>query len=194
MDPTGTAELEVLAKPSVQMCQEGQQYTLENTSYECNHTIGYCIFNWKIPKVHQEKLAEENVLYSPPFYTEQNTGYKLCLFLYMDGDGSGKGTHLSFLALMRGEYDALLTWPFRQTVTLMLLDQDKQQNNIAKWFKPDPVECDANSLSLFQPSPHSEMNVAFSCPKFALLSILENPCYIKNDTMTLRCIVNTAGS
>ena len=47
----------------------------------------------------------------------------------MDGDGSGKGTHLSFfLTLMRGEYDALLTRSFRQTVTLMLLDQDKQKD------------------------------------------------------------------
>ena len=39
----------------------------------------------------------------------------------MDGDGSGKGTHLSFfLTVMKGEYDALLQWPFKQTVTLML--------------------------------------------------------------------------
>jgi len=38
----------------------------------------------------------------------------------MDGDGSGKGTHLSFLTIMRREYDALLTWPFKQAVTLML--------------------------------------------------------------------------
>ena len=50
----------------------------------------------------------------------------------MDGDGSGKGTHLSFfLTVMKGEYDALLQWPFKQTVTLMLLDQDVIQS-----FKP----------------------------------------------------------
>ena len=39
----------------------------------------------------------------------------------MDGDGSGKGTHLSFfLTLIRGEYDALVTWPFRQTAAMTL--------------------------------------------------------------------------
>ena len=33
----------------------------------------------------------------------------------MDGDGSGRNTHLSFfLTIMRGEYDALLQWPFKQ--------------------------------------------------------------------------------
>uniref|UniRef100_H2YBM5 MATH domain-containing protein n=1 Tax=Ciona savignyi TaxID=51511 RepID=H2YBM5_CIOSA len=35
---------------------------------------------------------------------------------------SGKGTHMSlFFVVMKGEYDALLPWPFRQKVTLMLL-------------------------------------------------------------------------
>ena len=86
-------------------------------------------------------------------------GYKMCLRLYMDGDGSGKITHLSFfITLMRGGYDALLPWPFRQTVTLMLLDQDKQKD-IFQSFKPDP------SSSLFQ-RPINEMNVSSGCPKF----------------------------
>jgi hypothetical protein len=37
--------------------------------------------------------------------------------LYLNGDGSGKKTHLSlFIVIMRGEYDALLPWPFRNKV------------------------------------------------------------------------------
>ena len=48
--------------------------------------------------------------------------YKMCLRLYLNGDGSGKGTHLSFfLTIMRGEYNALSSWPFQHVVTLMLL-------------------------------------------------------------------------
>ena len=174
-----------LAKSSVQHCQEGQHYELESSSYQYSHS---CSFAWKITKVHQKKLAARNVLYSPPFYTGKNGGYKLCLFLYMDGDGSGKGTHLSFyIAVMRGEYNAQLTWPFRQKVTLILQDQNHQQH-IAKWFKPDPVEYNA---SFQRPSPHSEMNVAFGCPKFAPLSVLDNPSYVKDDAMILKCIVDT---
>ena len=180
--------VEALAKPSVQHCQEGQHYALESSGCQCSYS---CSFTWKITKMHQNKLAARNTLYSPPFYTGQNGGYKLCLFLYMDGDGSGKGTHLSFyIAVMRGEYDALLTWPFKQKVTLILQDQDHQQY-IAEWFKPDPEEY---NTSIQRPSPHSEMNVAFGCPKFAPLSILDNPSYVKDDTMILKCIVETTGT
>ena len=103
----------------------------------------------------------------------------------MDGDGSGRATHLSFfLTLMRGEYDALLTWPFRQTVTLTLLDQDRQKD-IFQSFRPDP------SSSSFQ-RPINEMNVALGCPKFAPLSILDNPSYVKDDMMFLKCKVDIA--
>ena len=50
------------------------------------------------------------------FYTAKY-GYKLCLRLYLNGDGTGKRTHLSlFIVIMRGEYDALLSWPFRNKV------------------------------------------------------------------------------
>ena len=96
-------------------------------------------------------------LYSAPFYTGRY-GYKMCLRLYMDGDGSGKGTHLSFLTIMRGEYDALLTWPFKQAVTLMLLGQDKQKD-IVQSFRPEPTS------SSFQ-RPRNEMNVASVCSTF----------------------------
>ena len=145
--------------------------TLQATSYSGT-------FIWKIPEVQRrrgEARSGKTVsLYSAPFYTSRH-GYKMCLRLYMDGDGSGKVTHLSFfLTLMRGEYDALLTWPFRQTVTL---DQDRQKD-IFQSFRPDP------SLSSFQ-RPINEMNIASSCPKFVPLSIMENPSFVKDDTMFL---------
>ena len=45
----------------------------------------------------------------------QHHGYKLCLHLYMNGDGISKGSHLSlFFVNMRGEFDYLLQWPFKQ--------------------------------------------------------------------------------
>ena len=175
------------AKPSVRQSQEGQRYeSVENTGCECSYNFCY---TWRVPEV-QQKLAAGNVLYSPPFYTEKKGGYKMCLFLYMDGDGSGRGTHLSFfIVLMKGEYDALLTWPFEQKVTLILQDQD-QQKHIIKWFKPDPS--DAGSIDSFQrPSPDSDMNVASGCPEFVPLSVMDNPSYAKDGTMIFRCIINT---
>ena len=173
---------------TIQQLQEGfgemalMVQTLQATSYSGT-------FIWKIPEVQRRRGEARSgrtvSLYSAPFYTSRH-GYKMCLRLYMDGDGSGKGTHLSFfLTLMRGEYDALLTWPFRQTVTLMLLDQDKQKD-IFQSFRPD------SSSSSFQ-RPINEMNVASGCPKFAPLSILENPSYVKDDTMFMKCRVDVSG-
>lgn len=41
----------------------------------------------------------------------------MCLRAYLNGDGTGRGTHLSlFFVLMRGPHDALLRWPFNQKV------------------------------------------------------------------------------
>ena len=146
--------------------------TLRATSYSGT-------FIWKIPEVQRRRDEARSgrtvSLYSSPFYTGRH-GYKMCLRLYMDGDASGRGTHLSFfLTLMRGEYDALLTWPFRQTVTLTLLDQDRQKD-IFQSFRPD------SSSSSFQ-RQINEMNVASGCPKFAPLSIFDNPSYVKDNTM-----------
>ena len=154
--------------------------TLQATSY--NGT-----FIWKIPEVQRRRFeartGRTSSLYSAPFYTSRH-GYKMCLRLYMDGDGSGKGTHLSFfLTLMRGEYDALLTWPFRQTVTLILIDQDRQKD-IFLSFRPDPLS------SSFQ-RPINDMNVASGCPQFVRLSILDNPSYVRDDTMFLKVKADT---
>lgn len=50
------------------------------------------------------------------FYSSKY-GYKMCLRLYLNGDGTGRGTHLSlFFVVMRGKCDALLKWPFGQKV------------------------------------------------------------------------------
>ena len=146
-------------------------------------------FVWKIPEVKRRiseaKSGKTVSLYSAPFYTSRH-GYKMCLRLYMDGDGSGKGTHLSFfLTLMKGEYDPLLQWPFRQTISLVLLDQNRKKN-IVQSFRPDP---DSSSFK----QPENDMNVASGCPKFAPLSVLDGDSYVKNDTIFLQCRVDCSG-
>ena len=157
--------------------------TLQATSYNGQ-------FVWKIPEVarrRDEAITGKTIsLYSAPFHTSR-FGYKLCLRLYMDGDGSGKGTHLSFfLTIMKGEYDALSPWPFSQMVTLMLLDQSIEKNHIVQCFKPE-----VSSSSFWR--PQSEMNIASGCPKFAPLSLLYDSSFVKNDTIFLKVIIDTIG-
>ena len=125
-------------------------------------------------------------LYSAPFFTSRH-GYKICLRVYLNGDGSGRGSHVSFfLTIMKGEYDPLLPWPYRQTTVLMLLALDGVSRDITQSFKPD------EESSSFQ-IPQTEMNVASGCPQFCPQRMLENPSYCKNDTIYLKAVVNLRG-
>ncbi|XP_077140958.1 TNF receptor-associated factor 1 isoform X2 [Ranitomeya variabilis] len=160
-----------------------QMTTLEQTSYDG-------IFLWKISDFTRKcQVASEGMaisLYSSAFYTARY-GYKVCLRIYLNGDGTGKGSHISlFFAIMKGEYDVLLPWPFRHKVTFMLLDQGNREHVIDA-FRPDPT-----SVS-FQ-RPVTDMNVASGCPLFCPLSKLlsTSSTYVKDNTMFIRCIIDTS--
>ena len=79
---------------------------------------------------------------------------------------------------MRGEYDALLPWPFKQRVTLMLVDQSEHGQHIAKLFQSAVVDPTHVAFeSCLRPSLQMEMNVATGFPEFVPSSILEDPSY-----------------
>ncbi|XP_044123055.1 TNF receptor-associated factor 5 isoform X2 [Neovison vison] len=155
---------------------------LEGACY--NGKLIWKVTDYKMKK--REALDGHTVsIFSQPFYTSR-CGYRLCARAYLNGDGSGKGTHLSlYFVVMRGEFDSLLQWPFRQRVTLMLLDQSGKKNHIMETFKADP------SSSSFK-RPDGEMNIASGCPRFVAHSTLENAknTYIKDDTMFLKVAVD----
>ena len=145
------------------------------------------ILLWKISdftRRRQDALSGNQVSFYSPFFFTSRYGYKMCARIYLNGDGIGKGTHISiFFVVMRGQHDALLRWPFRQKVTFMLLDQDNVEHVIDA-FRPDP------SSSSFQ-RPRRETNIASGCPTFCPLSELNNHAYVRDDTMFLKIIVDT---
>ena len=143
---------------------------------------------WKITEYARKRSEAVNgqkvSFCSPSFYTSRY-GYKMCARIYLNGDGMGRGTHISlFFVVMRGEYDAILRWPFRQKVTFMLLDQDNVEHVIDA-FRPDP-----NSSS-FQ-RPRRETNIASGCPTFCSIEELNNHAYVRDDTMFFKIIVDTS--
>uniref|UniRef100_A0AAY4BJD4 TNF receptor-associated factor n=1 Tax=Denticeps clupeoides TaxID=299321 RepID=A0AAY4BJD4_9TELE len=148
------------------------------------------VFVWKISdfsKKRQDAIAgRAPAMFSPAFYTSKY-GYKMCLRIYLNGDGTGRGTHLSlFFVVMRGHSDALLKWPFNQKVTLMLLDQNNREH-IIDAFRPDI------SSSSFQ-RPVSDMNIASGCPLFCPLPKLDSKnSYIRDDTIFIKAIVDLTG-
>ena len=147
------------------------------------------ILLWNIDDFNRRRQEEVDgvtlPLYSIPFYTSQH-GYKMCARVYLNGDGLGKETHLSFFfVIMRGPSDALLVWPFKQKVTLTLINQAGKKH-ITNSFRPDPHS------SSFQRPGRKEMNIASGCPMFIRVEHLLNGGFIKEDCIFLRIVVDTS--
>ncbi|XP_028417378.1 TNF receptor-associated factor 3-like isoform X2 [Dendronephthya gigantea] len=141
---------------------------------------------WKIEGYQRKRQDAINgvktALYSPHFYSAQY-GYKMCAKIYMNGDGFGKGSHLSlFFVVMKGDYDALQTWPFQKKITMMLLDQGNGDHMVDA-FHSDPQS------SSFQ-RPRSDMNIASGSPLFMPIDHLDNRQYIKDDVIFIKIIVD----
>ncbi|XP_078604260.1 TNF receptor-associated factor 2-like [Branchiostoma floridae x Branchiostoma japonicum] len=174
----------IIALKDVAFAEQDLRITsLEMTSYDAT-------LLWKIQdftrKRHDAITGKTTSIYSPCFYTSR-TGYKMCARIYLNGDGMGKGSHISlFFVLMRGHFDGLLRWPFRQKVTFMLLDQNNREH-VLDAFRPDPTS------SSFK-RPTSDMNIASGCPLFVPLSQLESTrhAYVRDDAIFLKIIVDTS--
>jgi len=151
---------------------------------QCVETASFNgVLIWKIRNYKKRKLeaisGKTLSLYSQPFYTNRY-GYKACGRVYLNGDGMGKGSHVSlFFVLLRGDFDALLSWPFRQKVTLSLIDQETGKKNVIDSFRADPT---SNSFK----RPTTDMNIASGCPLFAAQSKVESSPYLKDDCIFLK--------
>ncbi len=154
---------------------------------------------WRITNV-QEKMYDaqserQTSIYSHPFYTSI-CGYKLCVRLYLNGDGSARGSHISiFLVILRGQYDALLKWPFSYRISFCLCDQrtvigTTEPKHAIESFRPD-----INSTSFHRPC--SAMNIASGIPKFFSLNEFNKPenenLYVVNDTIFIRTLIDFIG-
>ena len=145
---------------------------------------------WKIPDIrrrYRDALDGRTIsLYSPPFYTSPQ-GYRMCIRTYLNGDGAGKGTHVSmFFVLMRSEHDSLLSYPFKQSVRFTLINQGNPSSSITEAFIPD----------LASPSfqrPEKDMNVASGFPKFARQSVLSDKGFTQGDVIFIKCQVDLTG-
>jgi len=180
----------------------GIKQQVEHENLITKHHILDGAMIWKIrnvrEKMYDAQSERQTSIYSSAFYTS-GTGYKLCIRLYLNGDGSARGTHISiFLVVLRGEYDALLQWPFSYRVAFCLFDQrtmiesgeKKQAKHVIESFRPD-----TNSIS-FQ-RPRSEMNIASGIAKFVPLVDLNQPeainRYIINDIMFIKILIDFIG-
>ncbi len=162
--------------------QELRIQSLESAAYNG-------ILVWKISDFARRRRdaisGKTTSFYSPAFFTSYH-GYKMRTRIYLNGDGMGKGTHLSlFFVVMKGNYGNILDWPFRQKVTFLLFDQGNRKHVTDSSFQPDPTS------SSFKKPTH-EMNIASGYPLFASLSALDNSnyAYIKDDYLFVKVVVD----
>jgi len=77
----------------------------------------------KLSTLDESNYVKDDVILSLAF----RNGYKMCIRAYLNGDGSGYKTHLSlFFVVMKGEYDALLKWPFDYKVSMILVGKENE--------------------------------------------------------------------
>ena len=140
---------------------------------------------WQILEIRQQlsdaQRGRNAAMESIPFYTSPQ-GYKMCLRVYLNGDGIGKNSHMSlFFVIMKGEFDNILQWPFTHKVTFKLINQTGGRD-IIDTFQPDPMS------SSFR-KPKSDMNVASGCPRFVSHTELKSGDFVKDDAIFIKCII-----
>ncbi|XP_029192548.1 TNF receptor-associated factor 4-like [Acropora muricata] len=151
---------------------------------------------WRIEdytrKLKEARAGNADTLFSPTFTTSKH-GYRLCASVCLNGDGKGKGTHMSvFISVLKGAFDSLLKWPFDYRVTFYLLDQDEdhlQRKHIKFSIKPNP--CPENEPFLGRPK--LEKNASFGGAKFAKHEEIDTRHYVKDDTIFLKIAIDCDG-
>uniref|UniRef100_I3K617 TNF receptor-associated factor n=2 Tax=Oreochromis TaxID=8139 RepID=I3K617_ORENI len=151
---------------------------------------------WKLSdysrKLQEAKLRSNHEFFSPPFYTHRY-GYKLQVSAFLNGNGSGEGSHLSvYIRVLPGEYDNLLEWPFSYKVTFSILDQSdpslSKPQHITETFNPDPnwknfqKPCSSrNSLD--------ESTLGFGYPKFISHEEIKKRNYIRDNCIFIKASI-----
>ena len=146
-------------------------------------------FTWRIDGfsevLRKAKSGEETIIESSPFYRH---GYKFKLSIYPNGDGSGKNTHLSlFLIIMKGEYDATLTWPLYKTFTFTVIDQQENEHNRENIVEPFFSDPKFRNYA----RPVEKENIGRGFAKFVSLEKLQKRRYIVDDTIFVQVHVTS---
>ena len=147
------------------------------------------ILVWRISnfsqKMVESKKTEGLELVSRPFFTS-STGYKLQASLFLNGNGGGENTHMSlYIKVLPGEYDCILKWPFKHTISFTLLDQTMDRAaavNVMESFIPDQNWPNFNRPSIC----NDPDQLGFGFPKFVTQDILTKRGYVKDETLFIK--------
>ena len=102
---------------------------LEATPQKVVEKLETRMFTWRIDNfsetLRQRKVGGKNSKESVPFYTDRtgSYGYKLKARIYPNDRWVFDNDSVVSIVVMKGEYDAILPWPFKNKVQMTLIDQ-----------------------------------------------------------------------
>lgn len=104
---------------------------------------------------------------------------------------SARGKFLSiFICICKGEYDALLTWPFYHRISFTLVDQCQDpaaRRNVTYSIKPNTIKDNKPFLG----RPIGERNASFGAQKFVELEVLREMDYVRDDCVFIKCTIDS---
>ena len=125
---------------------------------------------------------------SPSFYTHKN-GYKMRIAVFANGHqkARGKGFVSVYLFLLRAKHDATLSWPFKGTVTIELLNQLEDAGHFVCPIKFESEKLDESNRRVFT---RTECGRGWGKEKFIHRDELKqgskNIMYLKDDCLFFR--------
>ena len=102
------------------------------------------------------------------------------LRVFLNGEGSNRGSYMAvFFQLLKGDFDAILSWPFDYRVTITLLGSNRAQDKVESFI---PV-----GINKALDRPATEANKFLGYPHFLQLRDLDS--YIMDGTLFLKVAI-----
>ena len=138
-------------------------------------------FTWRVDGfsevLRKAKSGEKTSIQSSPFY---RCRYKCKMAIYPNGAATGENTHLSlYLKIMKGEYDATLTWPFDKKYKFTLIDQQENEHDRENVVSSEIRDPKSSSVQ----RPVQKENVGRGFHQFVSHEKLQKRRYIVDDTI-----------
>lgn len=125
----------------------------------------------------------EKRIFSDPFYSHKN-GYKMCVAVWPVGNVVDNDYLSVYFHIMRGPSDRELLWPFRNTITIALVNQQTGLDHCSETFEYDDW---LNADNLRRPT--LEKNCGIGTHLIKLKEILDKAALLGNDQIIIKCTV-----
>ena len=149
-------------------------------------------YMWKIEgfrEMLRDAKRERNTKIESGIFLSGPNGYKLMALMYPNGAYHGRKNYLSvYVCILRGKFDAVLYWPFRQKVTFTLIDQQANSTLRVNYVNSFSSSEYPNNRAFARPT--SDGNCGYGFPTFISHRNLFRRRYIVDDTLFLQIQVS----